>query len=77
MKHTLWKRERERTQQMNLDDFIQANIDDICNDYLDHEPQDWYKINDGDIECVYEWVNSDPSFYTEIMCEIYLNNIIL
>lgn len=77
MKHTLWKRERERTQQMNLDDFIDKNIDQITIDYLEDHPEDAHKIDDGDIDCVWQWVNSDPSYYTETMCEIYLNNIIL
>jgi hypothetical protein len=40
MKHTIGKKERERNQKMNLDDFIDANIDQITIDYLEDNPED-------------------------------------
>ena len=78
MENTLNNRKRERSFSIHtVWDFIEANIDSISVDYLEDHPEDWYKVNDGDLDCVYEWAKSDLGYYTEIMADIYLDNIVL
>jgi len=57
MKETINNKQRERERKMQVSDFIDANIDQISVDYLEDHPEDGYKINDGDLDCVYDYAN--------------------
>lgn len=79
MKMTYNNRQREREPKFTISDFIEANIDALEVDYLEENPQDWHKVNDGDLQPVYDWANSSSqlSRLTEVMTSFYLEHIVL
>lgn len=78
MKMTHNGRSRERQSKFTINDFIESNIDDLQVQYLEANPQDAHKIDDWDLDCVYDWANSSSqlSRISEIMTDLYLEHII-
>lgn len=71
MKYTLGNYTRERTPTMTVEDFINENDCAISEQYLQDNPHEAHKINDGDLDDVWEWAYGNQPFYREIMHEIY------
>lgn len=71
MKYTLAKQEREFTPTMTVSEFIQANDWYVSESYIESNPSQAYKVNDGDMDDAYEHAEQNKDFYREVMHEIY------
>lgn len=71
MKITFNKQQWEYNPKMTVSDFTEANEDNIAVSYQEEFPSLAYKINDGDIDHLRDWVQENVEYYKEIMVELY------
>lgn len=64
----IWELEFEP--KMTIDEFIEANIGYYWEKYIESNPTEAYKINDWDLDCVYESI--DKKEVAHLMSECYL-----
>lgn len=65
----------ERKPSMTIDDFVKANEWEFTNSYIESEPSQAYKINDGDLNWFYDWIQWRYDWVTDIMTELYQANL--
>lgn len=71
----MFEKEREWDRTFDLNDFIDANIDLISDMYLDDYPEQAHRINDWDLEVVYEYARKKAKYLVNIMMIGYEENI--
>lgn len=71
MKYALANNQWEFIPTMTVSEFIQANDWHVSESYIDSNPSQAYKVNDGDMDDAYEYAESNKDFYREMMHELY------
>lgn len=71
MKYTLQGTQWDYEPKMTVEEFIEENDWPISEQYLQDNPHQAYKINDWDLDDVWEWAYGNQPFYRELMHELY------
>lgn len=71
MKYTLANNQWEFTPTMTVSEFIQSNDWYVSESYIESNPSQAYKVNDGDLDDAYEYAEQNKNFYRELMHELY------
>ena len=75
MKLTFNKQQREYNPKMTVSEFTEANEHNISVDFQEANPMYAYKVNDWDLDMVWDYAQENVEYYQDVMKELYAEYI--